>query len=364
MSFVNKINNIISFIIFLFLEKFLKKEKTSEGENVLFVNLGLLGDVVLSTPIFANEDALLKKGRIYFLIDVKWKDLFGAYGGKVKILFVDKKKYRFNLLYRIKFLKTLKSKNFREVYNLSFTRISIDDEISLIAARGSKSFAFENNPKLERVFDKRFEKRYSVVVKRAAGSDLENIAKILEKFSRESILRETLVFHEKKKDSGLSLGNYFVVAPFASLRIKEWKIENYKKLIDMLTSEFGMQAVVLHSEKRSDFNEINNVINLSGRTTLAEASSVIAGARFFIGNDTGLLHLAKALKKKIFGIVGGGVWGRIYPYSEKDNATYFYKELDCFNCDWKCKYDFAECLQEVEAERVYFEIKNYLQANE
>lgn len=331
------------------------KKNSNSRKRILFVNLGKIGDAVISSIILTNENIFPETCDVVLLLEEKTKELFEAYKGKVKILFVDKKKYRVNLFYRFTFLKFLRKYCFSEVYNLSFSRISIDDEISLVAADGAAVFAFENNPKLKRFFAGKFEANYSELFQRKNGSDLENIRAILEKISGSKVNSETKVFSLPSRVKNLP-NKYFVVAPYADIPIKEWREENYFLLVKKLTEYFGIEAVILHSNQKEIFSKKEFIRNLSGKTTLNEAANIISKALFFVGNDSGLLHIAKALKVKTFGLVGGGVWRRIFPYDEKDETEYFLKKLDCINCEWICKFKEALCLSGISVDDVFNKI--------
>ncbi len=353
---MNKFNNFIAYLLFSFWRIIFSPNGNSHSrKKILFVNLGKIGDAVISSVILTNENIFPKTCDVVLLLQEQTRELFEAYKGKVKILFVDKKKYRLNLIYRYSILKFFRELRFTEVYNFSFSRISIDDEISLIASNGSKVYAFENNPKLNRSFAQKFEANYTELFQRDNGSDLENICSVLEKISGSKVSRQTRVFPATTSVENLP-SEYFVVAPYADFSIKEWDEKNYLLLTKKLTEYFGIEAVILHSTRKDVFSKNKFIRNLTGKTTLGEAATIISSALFFVGNDSGLLHIAKAAEVKTFGIVGGGVWGRIFPYYVKDETEYFLKKSDCINCDWVCKFNEARCLTEISVEEVFNKI--------
>ncbi len=357
---MKKLNNFIAYSVFLLISFFCRLKKTTiNPSGILFVNLGKIGDAIISSFVFSNEKELNKFGKIGFVMEKSVEKLFENYNGSIRLFFVDKKKYKWNIFYRLSILCELRQFNFAKVYNLSFTRISIDDEIALIASLNGNSYAFENNTILTRIFGWKFDKHYTEIFERNKSlSDFENQRRILFGMGLETVSSKRKIFCRKGKVDGIP-DKYFVIAPFASKRVKEWGIDNYVKLIEKLTKGLNTKAVILHSEKTKFFSRSNkNIIDLCGKTSLCESSEVIKNAEFFIGNDSGLLHIAKAHNVKVFGIVGGGVWGRIYPYNSDDHATYFFHKTDCFGCDWVCKYEVPVCLSEVKVEDVWRKIEN------
>ena len=84
--------------------------------------------------------------------------------------------------------------------------------------------------------------------------------------------------------------------------------------------------------------------DLRGQTTLEELAQEIAQADIFLGVDTGPAHLALALGKPTVVVLGGGDYGRFFPYGK---ARVVMRPMDCFQCHWECRYDRALCLDEI-----------------
>ena len=86
------------------------------------------------------------------------------------------------------------------------------------------------------------------------------------------------------------------------------------------------------------------VRDLRGQTTLEELAQEIAQADLYLGVDTGPTHLALALGKPTVVVLGGGDYGRFFPYGQARVVTH---RMDCFQCHWECKYDRALCLHDI-----------------
>lgn len=82
-----------------------------------------------------------------------------------------------------------------------------------------------------------------------------------------------------------------------------------------------------------------------------EVAAVVANARAWIGNDSGLAHLAQAYG--VAGVVafgGGGGWP-VYGVWGAGSAG-LVCELACFGCEWACAFEEAYCLREVPVREV------------
>jgi heptosyltransferase-2 len=98
-------------------------------------------------------------------------------------------------------------------------------------------------------------------------------------------------------------GKPFIAAHVASFAhaAKRWELPRYADVFDRLAAERGLAAVLLGSAGEAAMNgeaaaltRRARVLDLSGRSTLPEAFGVLSLARLFVGNDSGLGHLAAA----------------------------------------------------------------------
>jgi ADP-heptose:LPS heptosyltransferase len=110
-----------------------------------------------------------------------------------------------------------------------------------------------------------------------------------------------------------------VVAPGANWPGKIWPIDRYAALIDRLASDFDSVIVVGSSEdhelgQRLIQSAALPMVNLAGRTSLLEVAACMAGASAFVGNDSGLGHMAAALNIPTLTVFGPGRPHRYRPW--------------------------------------------------
>ncbi len=91
----------------------------------------------------------------------------------------------------------------------------------------------------------------------------------------------------------------------------------------------------------------HNVVNLAGRTSIPGLVEVIRACDAMLCIDAAPLHIAAALRRPLAGIIGGGHFGRFYPWGDPALARVINKPMDCYGCSWQCKYDTVRCLQEI-----------------
>lgn len=103
-------------------------------------------------------------------------------------------------------------------------------------------------------------------------------------------------------DAGLS-GAPFVAAHVASFAhaAKRWDLERFAEVFDRLAAQRDLTVVLLGSAAEAGVNaeaaalvKRARVVDLSGRSRLPEVLGLLAEAALFVGNDSGLAHLAGA----------------------------------------------------------------------
>ena len=112
---------------------------------------------------------------------------------------------------------------------------------------------------------------------------------------------------------------WLCIGPGANWDKKIWPEEKYATLVRTLAGEFD--ALVLLGNK-ADNAQAQTVIgqapfpcvNLCGQTTLLEAAAVMQRMTLFIGNDSGLGHIASAVNTPSFTLFGPGHPERYHPW--------------------------------------------------
>ena len=91
----------------------------------------------------------------------------------------------------------------------------------------------------------------------------------------------------------------------------------------------------------------DQVINLTGKTTLRELVKSVKSSDFFLGMETTSLYIAIAADVPSIGIVGGGHYGRFIPWGDPDRHIFIPEKMDCFQCKWICPEKEFACIQGV-----------------
>lgn len=265
---------------------------------------------------------------------------------------MNRKKYRVNPLYRFKILKRLSEKKFKIALNVSVDRGMMSDEIST-NCNSQKIITIEKETHfLSSYFAKINNGKYSEIISLNSFNEyekLEELKNILIKYYNIAFIT---AFYSKKNSK---VERYAVIAPFASKKNQSWPLQNFLILTRQLKESIKIIVVGQNIVKRNNSNEElpQGVINLVSKTTLKKVIEIISNSTLFIGNDSGLTHLAYLMNVPIIVLVGGGNFGQFFPSSSDSKNIFHYHSIECFNCRWKCIQSEPFCLTRVSVESVY-----------
>ena len=138
--------------------------------------------------------------------------------------------------------------------------------------------------------------------------------------------------------------NYIVLVPGANVPLRRWPADRFAKVADSLLANLppDSAAVVVGVQAESFLgdeivNHMNGrVVNLCGRTSLAELGTVLMHAALVVTNETGTATYSAILGAPTVCIVGGGDFQAFFPTDFYKNVKSVFRKEDCFFCRWKC----------------------------
>lgn len=150
----------------------------------------------------------------------------------------------------------------------------------------------------------------------------------------------------------------WIVAPFAGASIREYPLDKWARAISIM---YGLNqkpncVVICGSLSQSSQGEqlaalLSPVVparNLCGEKSLTEIARIVSRADLVLAVESGLSHLAVALRRPTVVILGGGHYGLFAPWGESvAPVKWVFKSMDCFSCNWRCHYDKPLCISEI-----------------
>ncbi|ADI30384.1 lipopolysaccharide heptosyltransferase II [Methylotenera versatilis 301] len=143
---------------------------------------------------------------------------------------------------------------------------------------------------------------------------------------------------------------------------KRWPAEYYAEVAGEALSK-GWQVWLFGSEKdipvTTAINTLTNnrCVNLGGKTNLSEAIDLMSLCDNVISNDSGLMHVAAALDKKLVAIYGSSNPHHTPPMNNK--AVVEYLGLECSPCFKRvCPLGHLNCLKNISPQQIIHHIQN------
>jgi ADP-heptose:LPS heptosyltransferase len=315
-------------------------------KKFLVIRLSSIGDIVLTTPVVRQLRTQLQDSEVHFLTKQKYRCLLE---GNPYI----------NHLYSFEktldeVIPALKKENYDFVIDLHRNLRSLRIKNSLRV----KSFSFEKlnfkkwllvNLKIDKLPDIHIVERYLDTLK---SFGIKNDRKGLDYF-----IPEQEKFDINNLPAGFQEG-YIVLALAGTYFTKQLPAEKYLPLVN--NSQYRFVLLGGTTEKKAAQSIMSaagdNVVDYCGQLSINQSASLVGQARLVISNDTGLMHIAAAFRKKIL-----SVWGNtvpqlgMYPYLPAEGSEILeVKGLKCRPCSklgkHKCPKKHFKCMNNISAQ--------------
>lgn len=168
------------------------------------------------------------------------------------------------------------------------------------------------------------------------------------------------------KKKGIGKGDKILVySPGAGAFKRRWPIEKFRDVCSWIIQAFGMKVVVVGSREEQNLGmqlcnvNSHDVVNVAGELSLRQTASLMKRCLLYVGNDSGLMHVAAALKLAVVEISCHPADGdQFHPNSPKrfgpwntDNVILQPKHAQppCVSC---CDANVPHCIAAIECEEV------------
>ena len=269
--------------------------------KILVIRFSSIGDIILATSALKTIRKAFPDAKITFLTLSQYAPILEYHPDIDDISFINKDMSLKDLW---EFSRQIRLKDYAHIFDLHNSLRS-----NLIISRSSSNIRQLKKPRWNRFLlyyfhQNNFENDFSTrkMYHQYLG-DIYNsedpLPDTLLKVSKyEKIKAEKMI-----KDKGID-GQFLTIIPGAATIQKQWSKEKYIDIIKQLE-----KPVVIVGGKSDTIcyeisNELNNVVNFSGKTSLREAMAILSISMYVVGSDTGLTHAAEALGRNVSMILG------------------------------------------------------------
>ncbi len=309
------LTDIIGYVFFFWL----KFRRVPEPKKILCIRIDHIGDVLLTTPAFRALRKRYPKARIDVLVRSFSKEILDGNKNISKILTFDfpwlglhGKKASWKET--ISFIKQLR----KEKYDIAID-FHADPRNIWLATKvakyrigyGIRGFGFLLN-KVVPYKPARHQIQRNFDLVRALGANASQEMDFIIPASAKTKAKSLL----KQAGNAKLVG----ITPATGRKPKYWLNERWAQVADALVDKYGVKIVLTGGKgDAKDIEEIisnmthkENIINLTGKTSLKELGAVIQQCSLFLSPDTGPAHIARALNVpllELFGPENPKQWG-------------------------------------------------------
>lgn len=301
--------------------------------NILAIKLRYLGDVLLATPTLHTLKAAYPAARLTVLVNRGTEDILRGNPHVDEIVPLD----RGSILQQIRFASEIRRRRFDTVVDLTD-----GDRAAFLTWISGASVRIGFNA------EQRWTGHcYTTVVR---GEDrahrIERDLAALSPLGLEARDRIPRIWLTPEDDAGVEtlvreLGiprdrAWVVIQPAARYWFKAWPPERFAELADRLSDRFGCQILVGGSLQEATLTQAvvnhakHQLLNIAGRSDVRTLAALLKRSALFVGNDTGVMHIASAVGTPVVGLFGPSnpvEWG-----PRGGSSEVIYKGLDCRIC--------------------------------
>lgn len=327
-------------------------------QKLLIIPQNWLGDIVMSQTLLKKIKSDNPKTSIDILVNSSLKNLVERMPEINKVIILDCNHRELGLFKRLRLAKEIKKSSYDRSIVLSrslksslipyFAKIPIRTgelgELRYLLINDLKEFSKESRRKTASRYISMYSdnnEKLSENYYPSLDSNSENIKNLSEKY-------------DLKKDKKV-----IIFAPGAAFGpSKMWPVNKFRELGKKLNNDFKILILGSNNEKSigNDIVTNKNMVNLCGKTSIADAVDLMHISKFCVSNDSGLMHLAAATNTKSISIYGSTSPDFTPPLTK--NKDIHYKGMSCSPCfEKKCKYGHYNCLVDIHSDDVFKSFK-------
>ena len=149
-----------------------------------------------------------------------------------------------------------------------------------------------------------------------------------------------------------------LVHPVAAFDTKQWATENFARVAEFLDHKGFRVVVVATPKEREILKKLEGISQVPIQTfdnlSLPEITALADRAEIFVGNDSGIAHIAAAMQTPLVVIFGSSNRAHWRPWTDAPNQI-VYEEFDCQPCHgyFCAEFDEPKCILSVKIEKVF-----------
>lgn len=337
----------------------------SEVRKVLLVRLRSIGDTVLATPSLFALKRFLPHATVDILVEDWVAPLLNNHPHVDNVVVLE----RGGFMKRARLARELRAANYDVVYNLHGGTTAT----FLTRATGARHRVGFRNYQYAQLHNHQAPSPLSLWKQPRTHSVEQQLAlpgwtgvpvtdRPRTQLGISSEARETV--NNLLAGAGLSNSKIALIHPAAAFATKQWAVENFARVAEFLSERgFGPVAIAGPNEKEL-LEKLRTEASVKITTfdlLLPEVTALSARSQLFVGNDSGIAHIAAAVATPAVVIFGSSNIAHWRPWNSAP-AEVVFEEMSCQPCHgYFCeKFEQPECILRVPVTRVIAAIERLL----
>ena len=165
--------------------------------------------------------------------------------------------------------------------------------------------------------------------------------------------------------------DFIIIIHPGSKPFKRWPIERFAQLCDRFIEDLGANVIIVGGSEEIELGRdiaslmVKKPICAAGKLSLLQTVEIVGRSRLFVGNDSGLMHIAAAIGTPTVVIFGPTDPIKNRPLGNPDIVQILTSRLACSPCyrdgEVSCIYDEYRCLEDILVDSVFSQAARLLE---
>ena len=320
---------------------FFNFNKSDNNKVLLLIEPGGIGDYILIRPYFKfiKQSPKYKDFKVIYLSKDSYIDFVRAYDSE-----------HFDLVIPYNNKELDKNKDYRKYLVKKLNKLNVDTIVNL------RNIVIDNYPdwgvrrrlvknikakyKIADVIKLRENKKHQRMLNTYTDIIYSDDKAIFELERRRLFFENLLKMNIPQQDTSLycildNIDKNTVLMSMSSLsEYRNYPIDKCVMMLKKLLSVTDYKFALLGTHNQSEDNQSiidkvdrpDRVINLAGKTNITQLPDILKKCAFFIGVESGTVHIANSVGCKVICLSNGSFYQRFHPYPKTSAVTYVYPD--------------------------------------
>ena len=284
----------------------LNERLKTQGGNILIVQTAFLGDVVLCTALIRAVRQSFPKSCISLLAIPQFSDIIKNQVDRVILFDKRNKKNRKKEIHRL--IRELKSQEYDLAFipHRSFTSGYVAAKAGIPVRigfkKGNGSYFHTHTVKYPRDL---YEGNRNLELLGILAKSTDTGIPVLTPDPEDDVFIDKLL-----QEIQIENGDFIVFAPGSVWKTKQWIPEYYRELSNILVKKHDIKTIIIGGKEDEELGKkisSDDSLNLSGKLSLLQSTTVVKRAKLLISGDTAPAHIATSIGTKQIIIFGSTV---------------------------------------------------------